>query len=1257
MRKLSLKAFNRLTVATLAAALLAACGGGDGGGTTSYSSSTSSLSSNRIDNTGYVATPTSRSAYQSFSGTAVTLQTPTLSSINASALSSVNKTSSNTSLDFSNKTAVNAVATTIDYNLKNSNLYNPWFPSTSDATTLTSSKRINVDNVDRINVMGLAAIWTDQNRWAPYLSIHTPSSATTGNTPVSLTTFNSAIQGTTTFLASRKENNSNVSKIDGYGVNVGIVDAGWQNNDTSYTNLFKNTVIFDNLGKQVNDTSHHTHKVAAIINSFIDGAASSAQLYVRALDPTKIYESLIDIYKQNKDIKLVNLSGGYDWFKGDTSRVRTTDEVYLKAVDYNALKSQLKTAKSAGFDALFVQAIGNYFHLSEFIKKYYNEEKDKNDIYWGQAVTEEHHEAKVVNDPELGDNFIEVTGVYYDPKNIYPYLKKQIIEKFKQGEQSVLFTEEMLQKATQEHDAAVEKAKKQNSSYQEESPYLNIYPFIGSWKCGAAQYSCLAASYYYTVGTLVNRATSNSTGAITLNIQTIGGTSFSAPQVTAIGALVSQNFPWMNAAELKTTLLTTATDIGEPGVDPVFGWGLVNAERAIKGPAQFYAHDFDADMSRISTNGVYYFNNSISGNFGLKVNGKNNDWLVLTGRNNSYKGDTIVSSGNLLVEYVANSTGTLDSQVAKNQYPTLTDTEITNINKKLGSNYVVLNSNVYVNKPSNGKQAAFYANNAYLNSVYNNSYVELGNVILSGDFVARKGSLTALSVSTSTDIANAKVKNLNIENQASLLLRAPSSWTNSYNEYISRDGKLYPLISATNITGNFASIYSDSALYDTKVTTGVDSKTNNKLLVAKVFSRDIYTASNFTRSADNTADYLTLNDGTKVLARVFDQAEIDYKELSLANSSNTGTVSASLRASEDASDKVETTTVNLETTEALNTAIALQRTLTKDELAKLVYSQSATSYANVQRAGYLQARQANDGYEQVLGNRFADSDNRIHAYVAYNRGGSDWSVDRSLLTGNLNSNSVSVGAYGQFGPQHQRVNAGVFANINSSNYTENLKLTDATQQIGKGKVKSYGLSALVGLANEDINYNFFASYNAYDYELATNTHASNYAYGKFKAKSFDLGASINRLVYNQNNLKALVGAKGVVGLYKQNKFVETISDSNFKYLALNAKNKNSFTFAASVYGQLSYLTQLNRGMAVLWYAGADLTLLNSNNFGLNLVEDISTSKGFSQNFLAQLNAGAKLRVSDKFSISLGADYKKANQYTEKNVRLALDVAF
>lgn len=117
------------------------------------------------------------------------------------------------------------------------------------------------------------------------------------------------------------------------------------------------------------------------------------------------------------------------------------------------------------------------------------------------------------------------------------------------------------------------------------------------------------------------------------------GTSNANGVVTGVAALVQQAFPWMGGHNIQQTVLTTATDMGDAGVDAVFGWGVVNAEKAIKGPAQFFGDDFIAEVT-----GSSVFSNDISGAFGLVKNGAGT--LRLDG-NNTFDGDTIINAGTL----------------------------------------------------------------------------------------------------------------------------------------------------------------------------------------------------------------------------------------------------------------------------------------------------------------------------------------------------------------------------------------------------------------------------------------------------------------------------------------------------------------------------------------------------------------------------------------------------------------------------------
>ena len=146
--------------------------------------------------------------------------------------------------------------------------------------------------------------------------------------------------------------------------------------------------------------------------------------------------------------------------------------------------------------------------------------------------------------------------------------------------------------------------------------------------CGSAAQWCLVAPGMYAAPALAGTELQGQ----------IAGTSFSTAAVSGVAAQVLGVYPWMSASNLQQTLLTTATDLGDPGVDALYGWGMVNAAKAIKGPGQF-ASNWAANV----TSGYdSTFSNDISGSGNLTKNGAGR--LTLSG-NNSYAGGTSISDG------------------------------------------------------------------------------------------------------------------------------------------------------------------------------------------------------------------------------------------------------------------------------------------------------------------------------------------------------------------------------------------------------------------------------------------------------------------------------------------------------------------------------------------------------------------------------------------------------------------------------------
>ncbi len=168
----------------------------------------------------------------------------------------------------------------------------------------------------------------------------------------------------------------------------------------------------------------------------------------------------------------------------------------------------------------------------------------------------------------------------------------------------------------------------------------NIITPFSNW-CGAASDWCLAAPGLDIFSTFP--------------INTYGddsGTSMAAPLVAGGAALVRQAFPYMTARQVIEVVLTTATDLGDP---TIYGHGLLNLERAVKGPIEF-GHpsliegneSIFAPILAVDTKGYdSVWSNDISGTGGFSKAGAG--MLTLTGTN-TYTGDTTITGGILRVD-------------------------------------------------------------------------------------------------------------------------------------------------------------------------------------------------------------------------------------------------------------------------------------------------------------------------------------------------------------------------------------------------------------------------------------------------------------------------------------------------------------------------------------------------------------------------------------------------------------------------------
>lgn len=938
------------------------------------------------------------------------------------------------------------------------------------------------------------------------------------------------------------------------------------------------------------ETTQTSSEVAMQNNSGISDISDISDINTASFDSlasttdssASYYQSMSVSSSQSQEVLHSNSSNEHQFASDRISskaeydrEVQVNLNLYAEHMRNLALKDKLP---------LVVQSAGNAYHQHTYAKNYTS---SKDSVWYGQRLNKDSLLTQTINNPNLANNWIVVTGAVMDKTGLYRY---EIDEHWKAVLADANYDSvdyESLYRDINTYKAYIEQLKNPEK-FKIDTPADGIYPSYYAWQCGDTKFSCLATSMNYYAS----------------NDFPFFGTSASAPQVAGAAALVAENFPWIDAPSLKTTILTTATDVGPKGVDEVFGWGLLNVYRAVKGPMVFFGKDFNANMSRYDKSGTYYFTNNITGQAGLKVNGKGDDWLVLTGKN-SFAGDTLVQTGNLVVgsrQALSNPAG------SNNQRASLT-------------------SKVFVSK-----SAAMFAVDADLSNVTNSGYVEFTNSTV-GNYTGAQGSIVGFSLANENTALTVKNKaDFGSNSQVIVKLAKTNSNGKETTSYIPQNGKTITLVKASSLTGDVKLVEGNQALVQVKL-----ERKGNELIAN-------FTTNSGTRAvsrATNVNDEAVLRAGSFALDNLMDKADVEYNNLQVSQ-----------RAQADEAEAQPTNQDNL------ITAANLQTTLQAEDLQKFLLATSGNGYANLQRSAASLVKSEAQAFNSELARRYVSNDQNVHAYLTYNRGIQNWSQADSVLTGEVKANSVTAGAFKQLiTDSKQAYNLGVFATTNSGNYKEQQKVTSANKTQDKidivtGEVNSYGVGIVAGLANTDSTTTLGVNFNHYNYQLDANTHDKNYLHGKFKAWDINLVANQNFKVYARNGLFVSTGVKGLLGYYRQGKFTETVDNNAYKALASQYATKGHINYAFDVYGQLNYLTQVNKSMAVLWFAGVDLGLVNDVNFKLE--NGLERADGFKSNFLAQLNAGARVTLSDKFSIQLSGNYKKTSQYADKNVRVTLD---
>jgi subtilase-type serine protease len=196
-----------------------------------------------------------------------------------------------------------------------------------------------------------------------------------------------------------------------------------------------------------------------------------------------------------------------------------------------------------------------------------------------------------------------------------------------------------------------------------------------SSRCGYTASFCVAAPGTRVYSSIIE---GNSVDNLTTGYAKYSGTSMAAPHVAGSIAVLMERFPYMTGAQVASVLKTTTTDMGAPGIDALYGWGMINLGKAINGPGMFVTEQDIPEEFRVSGAygpeqfvvnlpgvggvldkgkptervcddthcGLDVWSNNISGHGGLTKQGIGT--LVLTG-NNSYAGPTLINQGLLAI--------------------------------------------------------------------------------------------------------------------------------------------------------------------------------------------------------------------------------------------------------------------------------------------------------------------------------------------------------------------------------------------------------------------------------------------------------------------------------------------------------------------------------------------------------------------------------------------------------------------------------
>lgn len=1012
-----------------------------------------------------------------------------------------------------------------------------------------------------------------------------------------------------------------VNNFNGNGVKVAIID-GIVDPSNAYFNTqperiwYKDDLVVTNNDViESNSKSNHGTNVGLIITGKASatsyGIAPNARLGYIMMPKTPNFDKM---YAASYSYGAAVVNNSYVF--------NNISSTYLK---YDTIYNTLEDITSNANAPLYVFVTGNQPTKINEQGRYV---LDESRFYTGPAE----FLTRLINEPKLRSNLMVVGGadISVDPES----------EAYKEYAAKVQAYEKL---------TPVEKLKTQKPVLSASSQYikrpLDIVP------CGDSMFNCMVAINYYYLPSSTNSTEQERSY----------GVSFAAPQITATAALLKQAYPWMTASNLKTTLLTTATDVGEIGVDKDFGWGVLNATRALRGPAQFAFGDFYANLG--TSTGNYYFANNIYGDGGLIVAAdlKNkNGTLILTGKN-TYKGDTSVNSGNLALKGAS-----------------------------IASRLVI------------NRDGTVFLKNATTGDVINNGvlYILDGSTI-KGDFTQTKNATVSLQADNPAVISGTATLNGTVH-------------IDNYNSYVSAQRKVRPILRATRLTEGSAFVNKVSL---GQVTYDLYYDYTAGTVLADIYRKNVNTTTNVLSSSELTSDQdkKLLNMGGSVLETFLTKVDqqltrpvvtiptpeaghtSSHKSIVTLASSNTaaladgtvieatdavepsasklavnyvvdrvglsvdGTSSATAEEGFDFSGKTVTlteatgasvTTDNTETVDAETLKLAHDTEIADDAtLKQYAYQASGSALANSLQAQASTYRLNSKNFTDSVVSDFNQLNDSLRTYFDVQGNNAKWNNSSTNLSGRYNQASTTVGVMTD--THGVRVGAGL--TLGSGSWTDAYKDSEhATLD-----TKTYGLNLILAKHLQD-NVFVAGKLGASSYSLSGKRFVvtnSNSVTSKFHANELNAGFLVGSNYKLTQDLGVQLKAGFDVARVTLNAFGEKGDNAtaqnfafSFQHQSLTSPHFNLGTEFNYSFNFLDLGSRLRLGFD--WDHA-----FNADNFQFQANEQAAPNSPLSIKDVLTVSAGYGMKFSPSLAVDLMAKYQKSSSWKDRNLSLALTYTF